>query len=177
MLNAISSILTFPGIVVHELAHLIACRLVGVYIHDYKLFTLNDKTHVGYVAHAKSKQVYKQFIIGMAPSFVPIFIFGLFRLVPVEQYNFNEYSKLMLDWLYISILIHTLPSESDSDNVWKAATSRLTFSIFYTLYLPYVALMRLLNFLNTFFFLGTILWLLILRFSYELLTNLLTFFL
>ena len=45
----IISILTFPGVIVHELAHQICCKICGVAVYQVKYFQFQNPC--GYVIH------------------------------------------------------------------------------------------------------------------------------
>ena len=62
------AIVTFPGVIVHELAHQIFCNIRRVPIYEVKYFQF--KSPCGYVIHEKSDNVFTNFIISVGPFFV-----------------------------------------------------------------------------------------------------------
>lgn len=80
-----SYVLIFPGTVLHELGHLIFCKLLGVATGRVVLFnpqTQEDGSIVfGYVEHAESDPL-RGALVAVAPAlFVPFAIWGLLSLI------------------------------------------------------------------------------------------------
>ena len=63
---------TFPGVVVHELAHAIMCRLFGLHIYEVKYFRLvpSFRQPAGYVIHQPSTKAWQNALVGIGPFFV-----------------------------------------------------------------------------------------------------------
>lgn len=59
------TILTFPGVIVHELAHQIFCRICRVAVFDVCYFKFGNPA--GYVVHEHPKNAYSQILIGIGP--------------------------------------------------------------------------------------------------------------
>jgi hypothetical protein len=69
----IISLLTFPGVIVHEWAHKIACNLFGVAVSRVVYFKLDFKLaggEAGYVQHEIPKRYIESLCISSAPLFV-----------------------------------------------------------------------------------------------------------
>lgn len=118
------SLVTFPGVIVHELAHQLFCRILRVPVYDVKYFQLKNPS--GYVVHEPSEQPGKTFLISVGP-FIINTIIGIIIMLPVAMElflleNHNIY-YLILGWLGLSILMHSFPSTGDakvlSKNVLK----------------------------------------------------------
>ena len=60
-------IITIPGTFFHELAHQLACYLVGHRVLAVKYLELNDPVFAGYVLHEGKPGVARHLIIGSAP--------------------------------------------------------------------------------------------------------------
>ncbi|MFA6908499.1 MAG: hypothetical protein WC289_01300 [Patescibacteria group bacterium] len=58
----------WPGVIVHELSHAVACLLTFTRVYEVKLFAPSDET-LGYVTHADTKNPFKRIIISTAPLF------------------------------------------------------------------------------------------------------------
>ncbi len=54
-------LVTFPGIIVHELGHLLLCRIAKVKVLGWCLFQL--KQPMGFVVHEQPDSVWKNFLI------------------------------------------------------------------------------------------------------------------
>lgn len=112
----IISILTFPGVIVHELAHQCFCRWMKVPVFEVKYFQFSNPS--GYVLHERTENPWKTFFISMGPFFVNT-ILGMLILFPasIEIFKFKLYTNpinIVLAWLGISILMHSFPSTGDA---------------------------------------------------------------
>ncbi len=112
----IISIITFPGVIIHELAHQIFCYLCGLEIYEVKYFRIGNPC--GYVVHETSDSPGKIFLTSMGPFFVNTLL-GLLIIMPasIEVIAFKEYNNifiLLLAWLGFSILMHAFPSTGDA---------------------------------------------------------------
>ena len=110
------SIITFPGVIVHELAHQLFCYLCGLKVYEVKYFQFRNPN--GYVIHEFSDHPGKVFLTSMGPFFVNTII-GLLTILPasIEVIAFEEYNNilnLVLAWLGFSILMHAFPSTGDA---------------------------------------------------------------
>jgi hypothetical protein len=112
----IISLITFPGTIVHELAHQIFCYLCGLKVYEVKYFQLKNPS--GYVIHEGTDKPGKVFLTSMGPFFLNTIV-GLLIILPasIEVVAFEDYSNilnLVLAWLGFSILMHAFPSTGDA---------------------------------------------------------------
>ena len=77
----IISILTFPGIIIHELGHYIFCRLRKVPVYEVKFFQIHLNT-AGYVIHKEPDDFTSVLLISIGPLLVNT-ILCLIVAVPV----------------------------------------------------------------------------------------------
>jgi hypothetical protein len=110
------AVITFPGVMVHELAHQFFCRIMRVPVYQVKYFQF--KNPVGYVMHEPTDSPFKTFIISVGPFLVNT-ILGAVIVTPaaIELIKFSDYSNplnLLLGWLGFSILMHAFPSRGDA---------------------------------------------------------------
>lgn len=110
------SIVTFPGVIVHELAHQVFCYLCGLKVIEVRYFRLGNPC--GYVVHETTDNPGKVFLTSMGPFFVNT-ILGLLIILPasIEVVASKEYTNplnLILAWLGFSILMHAFPSTGDA---------------------------------------------------------------
>ena len=76
----------WPGVVVHELSHFVACLITFTRVHSLKLFTPSGDS-LGSVSHAKSRNPIKNIIISIAPLFgVTAVIWLLIKFLIPELY-------------------------------------------------------------------------------------------
>lgn len=113
------SVLTFPGVIVHELAHVLFCKLFQIPIFEVKYFQFQNPT--GYVVHERTQRPLAVFAVSIGP-FIVNTLMGIFILLPcvldIQLYRVPSTSVgLILAWLGISILMHAFPSTTDAKNV------------------------------------------------------------
>ncbi len=110
------SLVTFPGVVIHELAHQIFCMLCNLEVYEVKYFQMGNPN--GYVIHEAADRPWKIFFTCMGPFFINS-VLGMVILLPasIELLVFHEFSnplQLFLGWLGFSILMHAFPSRGDA---------------------------------------------------------------
>lgn len=145
---------TFPGIIVHEVAHMWFCKLRGLAVLDVCFFRFGNPA--GYVAHEETENFNTAFLVSMGPfivnSLLCIFI-CLPAFLPMRVFGVESPLSYFLLWLGISIGMHAFPSTGDGYNLYqqsrKAASSGNILAI---LSLPLVAFIYVAN-------IGRIFWL------------------
>ena len=110
-INKTLSNIFFPGIILHELSHAIACVVLGVKITKIKWISKDG----GFVIH-EHKKSYKTIIISVMPFFLNIvyaiacaLMFGL---------DVGPLLKVILIWVGASSIFFCLPSREDVKNVY-----------------------------------------------------------
>lgn len=111
------SIVTFPGVIVHELAHAIFCKLLRIPIYDVKYFQFSNPC--GYVVHEATDKPLKSLLISVGPFLVNT-ILGAVIMLPasislIKFEGEGSLLTLLLGWLGISILMHAFPSTGDAN--------------------------------------------------------------
>jgi hypothetical protein len=123
------SLCTFPGVIVHEWAHKIACNLFGVVVSRVVYFKLDFKLvggEAGYVQYEIPKRYIESLCISSAPLFVNTlvalacgFVAHQARAMPIPYYFFV--------WLGFSAGSHAFPSNQDMNNVRSHAKGETLF--------------------------------------------------
>lgn len=148
------SLVTFPGVIVHELAHQLFCRLMKVPVFEVCYFQFSNPS--GYVIHEVPKNPRAQIWISLGPFFVNSILGALISLPgAIDIIKFDDYSNQLsffFVWLGVSIAMHSFPSIEDSKNMWKAVWDKRTPIISKLLALPIVAIMYICS-------LGSVVWL------------------
>jgi hypothetical protein len=149
------AVLTFPGVIVHEAAHFLFCRLGGVPIFDACFFQvrgLNDP--VGFVVHGPTRDFKTTFLVCLGPFFLNSLLCALicFPLyIPMQVFNVNEPFTWFMMWLGVSIGMHAFPSIQDANNVWaEAKTAAKAGDWLARVSLPLVVALWAANFLRFF---------------------------
>ena len=154
------SVITFPGVIMHELSHQIFCRLRNVPVYEVRYF--QAKNPCGYVAHEPSDNPFTTFIISTGP-FIFNTIIGALILLPgsVVMSEFDLFSSirnsnvdfdtilrfipmLIAFWLGVSILMHAFPSTGDAKVLINSILKNKDVSILIRILVaPFVGLMYL----------------------------------
>ncbi|HIJ97786.1 TPA: DUF3267 domain-containing protein [archaeon] len=117
------SMLTFPGVIVHELGHKFFCDLFGVRVHEAKYFRLGNPA--GYVVHDIPNEFKKTFFIDIGPfivnTAVALLIFSAARL-----FSLQGLLGSFLLWLGISVGMHAFPSSHDAKVLWAESKKHLS---------------------------------------------------
>lgn len=117
------SLVTFPGVVLHEFAHKITANLFGVRVIEVKYFVFTFKLfggEAGYVRH----EIPKRYIEPLCISAAPLLFNSLATLVVgyiASAIDHNSYAYMFAIWLAVSFGAHSFPSNRDMNNVREHA--------------------------------------------------------
>lgn len=110
---------TFPGVIVHEFAHQLFCRLCGVAIFEVKYFQMDNP--VGYVKHEAVRNPVHQLLISTGPFIINTLLALLIAFpaaIPVFLFDEGTLLDYMLLYLGMSIAMHAFPSTGDATVMW-----------------------------------------------------------
>jgi putative zincin peptidase len=114
------SLITFPGVIVHELAHVIFCRLTGTKILKVCYFQLGNPTR--YVIHGAPSSEWRHILVAVGPFFINSLV-GLGLGIVALPFGFDLSHPGVGGWLWlwlsISIAMHAFPSTGDAKNIWR----------------------------------------------------------
>lgn len=119
--------ITFPGVIVHELAHQLFCRWLKVPVFQVVYFQLENPA--GYVVHERTNNKLHSILISIGPFFVNTIIAGLIALpaaLPVFSYGNANFLDYVLIYLSISIAMHAFPSTGDGNVIWETLKEKET---------------------------------------------------
>lgn len=120
------SIITFPGVIVHEFAHMLFCRLRKVAVLDACYFRVGNPS--GYVVHESTSNFTTTFLVAMGPFFVNTILCLLICLpayIPIRVFQLDQPLSYFLMWLGVSIGMHAVPSNQDANNVYEQAKENI----------------------------------------------------
>jgi hypothetical protein len=141
------ALVTFPGVIIHEAAHLLFCRICKLAVFDVCYFRL--KNPAGYVIHEVTDDFSKLFLVGMGPFFVNSVLCVVFcsaAFLPVWELQAADPLAYFFYWLGLSIGMHAFPSSGDLKHIWKLAPVRAKAgNILAMVSLPLVAILYVLN--------------------------------
>ena len=120
-------IATFPGVIVHEIAHQVFCRLTGTPVLDVCYFRVGNPA--GYVVHEKASSAGKQLLISIGPFFINTILGALIAApsaISVFTFDAGNPLDIFLIWLGVSIAMHAFPSTGDAASLWMTFKQRET---------------------------------------------------
>jgi hypothetical protein len=113
---------TFPGVIVHEAAHLLFCRLFGLAVFQVVFFRFGNPA--GYVVHQETDRFVPAFFVSLGQFLVNTalcFLFCLPAVVPIWELEVGDPLTFFFAWLGVSIGMHAFPSTQDLNNLWHLA--------------------------------------------------------
>jgi len=116
------AIATFPGVIVHEAAHMLFCRWRGVAVLDVCFFRVGNPA--GYVVHEEAKDFNTSFLISVGPFFInSVLCLAICfpALWPIHVFKLSDPLSYVLLWLGVSIGAHAFPSTGDANGLWAHA--------------------------------------------------------
>jgi len=114
--------LTFPGVIVHEAAHMLFCKLRGVAVFDVCFFRWEEP--VGYVLHEETDSFTSVFLVSVGPFILNSLLCVVIcfpAYLPMQVFNVHSPLLLFLMWLGVSIGMHAFPSNQDASVLWSEA--------------------------------------------------------
>jgi hypothetical protein len=118
----IIALLTFPGVIIHEAAHMLFCKLGRVAVFDVCFFRWGNPA--GYVVHEEPASFGTAFLISVGPFIVNSLVCILLcfpAFVPVRIFARQDPISYFLLWLGLSIGMHAFPSTQDAKVLWHHA--------------------------------------------------------
>jgi len=116
----IITIATFPGILIHELAHMLVCRLLRVRVMKVCYFRFSNPH--GYVIHERPSSVLADVAIGFGPLLINTLAGAVIALpgaMTARRLEIGTRLDYILLWLGISIAMHSFPSTGDAKSIWQ----------------------------------------------------------
>lgn len=149
------SILTFPGVIVHEAAHKFFCDRAGVKVRAVCYFRFGNPA--GYVIHEAARSMKNSFLIAAGPLILNSTLSFLIALMAFASRAYQGAGAkpivfVVLLWLALSIGMHAMPSIEDAQAFSISAKSMNRQGVFYLVALPFLGLVTLANILKYFWF-------------------------
>jgi len=121
------SLVTFPGVIVHELAHQLFCRLFKVPVFEVVYFRFGNPC--GYVIHERVSNKWHGILISVGPFLINSLLAAIIALpasLPVFKFNTGGLLDYLLIYLSVSIAMHAFPSTGDANSIWNALKEKNT---------------------------------------------------
>ncbi len=151
----IIAVVTFPGVIIHEAAHQLFCRLCGVAVYEVKYFQF-DLTTQGYVLHGGTKNFGESFLISVGPFLLNTLLCFLICIpasLPYQVFGDRNPVTYALLWLGVSIGMHAFPSTGDASGLWEqAVASAKKLNILAIISFPIIVLIFVANVLRVIWF-------------------------
>lgn len=148
----IISVFTFPGIIVHEFAHMFFCKVRRVAVFDACYFRFGNPA--GYVIHENTNNFYTTFLVSMGPFFINTLFCLLICLpayMPIKYFGLDHPLSYFLIWLGVSIGAHAIPSNQDASNLYEQAKEKVEEkNLLAIVSFPLVGIIYVFNFLRFF---------------------------
>ena len=145
---------TFPGVIVHEAAHLLFCKLKKVAVLEVCFFRLGNPA--GYVLHEKIESFPTAFLVAVGPFLINSLLCIVFcfpALFPMRIFGQASVLSYFWIWLGVSIGMHAFPSTQDARGLWiQAREAAKTGSVLAVISFPIAALIYVANILSFFWF-------------------------
>lgn len=95
-MNKILALLTFPGIIFHEITHRLFCDLTKTQVNDIVYFSMSlDNNIMGYVIHNEPKKSRYSILISFGPLILKNLTYSIFLLTVyafvLHKYPSNHY--------------------------------------------------------------------------------------
>ena len=124
MLELLVNTATFPGVVVHEYAHIVAARSRGLRVLDARLFE-PFANPAGYVRHTPARGNADALVVGLSPFVVNTALAVAVALLTVPAFELGPWTLLGVLWLAWSLALHAPPSLDDMGDVSGPASVAL----------------------------------------------------
>lgn len=145
----IISILTFPGVIFHELGHKLFCNWTGVRVHEVCYFRFGNPA--GYVVHEQPHNFKQSFFISVGPfitgTFFALLFFAFSKMFPTE--SFIEYFFI---WIGGSIAMNSFPSSGDAKGLWNETNRHIKNNFLALIGYPFALIIWVANALSVIWF-------------------------
>lgn len=119
--------LTFPGVIIHEFAHLLFCRIYKIPVFKVVYFQLENPA--GYVLHETPLNKWHSVMISIGPFIVNTVLGAIIALpaaLPIFKFGTGEPLDYVLIYLGVSIAMHAFPSTGDANAIWQTLNEKET---------------------------------------------------
>lgn len=126
------ALITFPGVIVHEIAHRFFCDLMKVPVYDVCYIRVGNPA--GYVVHGPVEKLSSAFLISVGPFIVNTLLCSLIAVSSVVPTYVlgdsvtNSGWHMFLMYIAISIGMHAFPSKEDLNNFHEQVKRAKGFS-------------------------------------------------
>lgn len=141
--GGVIAMLTFPGVMMHELSHYLMCKLFGVHVSELKLFSiesehfsLESEAPIGWVSHAIPDKYYQTVLISTAPIIFNTIIAIVTYHFALTLFRIGLFHYVFL-YLGFCCAVNAFPSKGDGEVLWHTANMEISVYRNYFAYLTY----------------------------------------
>lgn len=150
------TLITFPGVIVHEIAHRFFCDITRTPVYDVGYFRVRGNP-AGYVIHGRPRRIRDALLISVGPLLVNTVLcaaltFGAAYEMWVLDAGLSDPVLFVLAWLGISIGMHAFPSAQDMTSFRERVAEEHDSGLIPTLAKVAAGFFRVANVLRIFWF-------------------------
>lgn len=149
MIQEIFALLSFPGVVFHELGHEIFCRWSKVRV--IKVCYFQFKNPAGYVMHEEPRKYHQAFLISVGPFIIGTIFSVIFFLLSRYFSSKDQILEILFIWLGGSLAMNCFPSFQDAKILFKQTNKHLFKNLFVIFGYPIVILLFIFGILKIIF--------------------------
>jgi hypothetical protein len=147
--GVVISIITFPGIIVHEMAHRFFCDIAKVPVYEVRYFRIANPP--GYVVHGEPGSLKDSFLISVGPFIINSLLCMALTLpyvFPTKMGADPGFEINMLAWMGLSIGMHAFPSNQDMKSFTNQVKNSKNKTLIYLFAAPITAIFFIANLLK-----------------------------
>lgn len=130
------SIVTFPGVIIHEWSHKKFCDWMKVKVNKVVYFRFGNPA--GYVIHEEPTTYKQTFYISVGPLILNTILTLLFGYIASQTYPGSGLHYILI-WIALSIGMHAFPSDHDGRNILARSKKEIKNRGSFIHYLAYPA--------------------------------------
>lgn len=139
--------LTFPGVLLHELAHYRACQWREIPVGRVQWFSVTGEA---FVEHAEPRAYLDTVAISLAPFLVNTVVAVVAYAIAAAVVGLAGGVGWLIGWLGLSFGWHAIPSKGDVDNLWDQTDDMDNWSVWTVVVTPVAVFLYILNALRLF---------------------------
>lgn len=152
--GTVIAVVTFPGVIIHELAHQLFCRHFRIPVFQVCYFRLGNPAV--YVVHGETDNWVHGVLTAAGPFFLNSVLGAILAFPSVLRVFEFEGAASVLDmvlmWLGVSVAMHAIPSTTDARSMWHAVSGKKASLLAKMIVAPIVGVIFVLA-------LGSVIWL------------------
>lgn len=152
LISVFMPLLTFPGRIVHEIAHRFFCDITGTPVYEVAYFNVEEEESTGHVMYGPAAGLKSIFLISIGPLIINTLLCALLTFPPILPIfilgaeNCSVVFKILI-WVGFSMGMNAFPSNTDMEVFREAVEDRQQGGILLAFAKLLAGLFRMLNFM------------------------------